>query len=194
MSSQFFNHVDKILNSEIRVGIDYSMNSPGIALVAREEKIQVKLFGIKSIKGQNSYYILENEKYKVEIFLEDSQKITGIQRIINNYKYTINIIPDSYAAINIEGYSYGSTGRSILDIAENVGALKLKMHERGMLFNLIAPRELKKRVTGKGNCDKKAMVDAFYQKTGIDLLSVFPNYKAPITDLVDAYWLADFIV
>lgn len=194
MSSQFFNQAEKILNSECRVGIDYSMNSPGIALIMREEKIHIQLFGIKSIKAQKNYYTLENEKYRVEIFLEEAGKVVGIERIINNYKYVLNLIPDSYACINMEGYSYGSSGSSILDIAENAGALKLKMYERGIPFNLIPPRELKKRVTGKGNCDKKAMVDTFYQKTGIDLLSIFPNYKAPITDLVDAYWLADFIV
>ena len=68
--------------------------------------------------------------------------------------------------VGLEGYAYGASGRAIFQIAENCGLLKYKLWEAGIAVDIIPPTKVKKDATGKGNADKRKMVDAFELDTG----------------------------
>jgi crossover junction endodeoxyribonuclease RuvC len=73
------------------------------------------------------------------------------------------------AIILIEGYSYGSKGKAILDIAEFGGLLR-----HGLLTEFdcpiieVPPTALKKWATGKGNANKTQVVSAIVRRYGCD--------------------------
>lgn len=58
----------------------------------------------------------------------------------------------------LEGYSYGSKGRSIFQIGEMGGIVRWKLWKMGIPFVEIAPSTLKKYATGKGNSGKDLVI------------------------------------
>ena len=46
--------------------------------------------------------------------------------------------------IFIEGYSYGSKGQGLFQIAENCGILKYRILEKGLTYNTVVPSVVKK--------------------------------------------------
>ena len=92
----------------------------------------------------------------------------------------------------IEGYAYGAKGR-VFHIAENTGVLKYKLFQANIPVEIISPSEVKKKATGKGNADKKAMHIAFMQETGYNLKTLItPDKKEvtnPVSDIVDSYYV-----
>jgi hypothetical protein len=95
--------------------------------------------------------------------------------------------------IAIEGYSYGSTGQAIFQIAENTGLLKYKIFKKKIPLTIYPPTEIKKFATGKGNADKGRMYTHFFEETGVDLIRLLAYKKeeisSPISDIVDSYWI-----
>jgi Holliday junction resolvasome RuvABC endonuclease subunit len=96
--------------------------------------------------------------------------------------------------VAIEGYSFGSTGMRLFQIAENTGLLKNMLWLRGVDFKIVAPTTVKKIATGKGNSQKQVVYDSFCTETGLNLHDIFgfKSNKAvnPISDIADGYWLA----
>ena len=92
--------------------------------------------------------------------------------------------------IFIEGYSYGSKGQAIFQIAENGGILKYRLQKR-YKCKTIVPSVIKKFATGKGNADKEMMYEVFKKTQGTDLMKVFDSEKLnnPITDIIDSYYI-----
>ena len=92
--------------------------------------------------------------------------------------------------IFIEGYSYGSKGQAIFQIAENGGILKYRLQKR-YKCKTIVPSVIKKFATGKGNADKEMMYEVFKKTQGTDLMKVFDVQKLnnPITDIIDSYYI-----
>ncbi len=95
--------------------------------------------------------------------------------------------------IQIEDYSYGSTGR-VFHIAENLGLLKYKFKmECGWDYTLLPPSVIKKFATDKGNANKELMLDAFEKDTGTNLAQVFDTTsKSPVSDVADAYFICKY--
>ena len=93
--------------------------------------------------------------------------------------------------IFIEGYSYGSKGQAIFQIAENGGILKYRLQKR-YKCKTIVPSVIKKFATGKGNADKEMMYEVFKKTQGTDLMKVFDSEKLnnPITEIIDSYYIA----
>jgi Holliday junction resolvasome RuvABC endonuclease subunit len=54
------------------------------------------------------------------------------------------------------------------------------------------PSVIKKFATGKGNADKQKMYEQFTKDTNTNLMKAFdiPTLNNPITDIVDAYYIA----
>jgi crossover junction endodeoxyribonuclease RuvC len=67
----------------------------------------------------------------------------------------------------IEGYSFGSRGQAILDLAEFGGILRREMIALGFNVIEISPSELKKFITGKGNANKTEMVATMARQYGV---------------------------
>lgn len=93
----------------------------------------------------------------------------------------------------IEGYSYGSKGRSVVDMGENGGILRWKLWNNKISYSEVAPSELKKMATGKGNANKEKMYFHFLEETDRDLIVELQKngdkVGNPVSDIVDAYYL-----
>ena len=190
----------------MKIGIDYSLSSPGVC--------------VNTSKGEFDYedctfYFLTNTKKYDATFCRPF--VTNVRYIGTSHKpytseperysqiadWAINIIK-SYGdattgmnrikpTIQIEDYSYGSTGR-VFHIAENLGLLKYKLKmECGWDYTLLPPSVIKKFATDKGNANKDLMLDAFEKDTGTNLAQVFDTTsKSPVSDVADAYFICKY--
>ena len=114
-----------------------------------------------------------------------------IQRFKNISDFALDIISLLNPQIFIEGYSFGSKGQGLFQIAENCGILKYRLQEQNLPYETVVPSVVKKGATGKGNADKDKMYEAFVKETKIDLKKLFDTDKVgnPISDIVDSYFI-----
>ena len=185
----------------MKIGIDYSLSSPGVCVNTSEGEFRYE--------DCNFYYLTSTKKYdstfKEKIaFGQSTVEYKGTQhklytsepeRYNNIADWVIDIIK-SYKGtptIQIEDYSYGSTGR-VFHIAENLGLLKYKLKmECGWDYTLLPPSVIKKFATDKGNANKELMLEAFEKDTGVNLEVLFDTKsKSPITDVADAYFICKY--
>ncbi len=193
----------------MKIGIDYSLSSPGICVNTSEEEFRYE--------DCKFYYLTNTKKYegtfKEKIaFGTSAVEYIGTphrpynsepERYNNIANWAIDIIKlygDAKTGINrinptiqIEDYSFGSTGR-VFHIAENLGLLKYKLKiECGWDYTLLAPSVIKKFATDKGNANKEMMLHAFQGDTGVNLAELFESSaKSPISDVVDAYFICKY--
>ena len=83
-----------------------------------------------------------------------------------------------------------SKGQAIFQIAENCGILKFRLKITNMtVCHLVL---LKKFATGKGNANKELMYEQFCKDTKTDLMKMMDmqTLSNPVTDIVDAYYIA----
>ena len=148
--------------------------------------------------GDLMFYYLTNKKKWIGKMSEDiigyehKEWTDPIQRFTYISDFVFDIIgslvnPEIY----IEGYSFGSKGQGLFQIAENCGILKYRLLEKGLTYNTVVPSVVKKGATGKGNADKDMMYEAFVKETNIDLKQIFDTEKVgnPISDIEDIYFI-----
>lgn len=174
------------------IGIDYSMNSPGVCVKYLNTH---RLFGFVNNYNGNLTYDVDKFQFtiteNVEVY---SSPIDRFDKLARKILWAINRFECNEPAVYIEGYSMGSKGQ-VFHIAENTAILKHYFHRIGIEVIEVAPTTIKKYATGKGNAKKEDMYDAFVAKTGIDLRAkLIPTRKlgSPVTDLVDAYYIAEY--
>lgn len=167
------------------IGIDYSLTSPAVCV------------NIDGDAGLMFYYLTNKKKWTGMM----SEEIVGYEHKewkdpIQRFKYISDFALDIiYPSINpiifIEGYSYGSKGQGLFQIAENCGILKYRLQEKSYPYETVVPSVVKKGATGKGNADKDMMYNAFVAETNIDLKSIFETEKVgnPISDIADSYFI-----
>jgi Holliday junction resolvasome RuvABC endonuclease subunit len=172
-------------------GIDYSLNGPCVCIFQGDINQD---FDFK----QCSFYYLTNIKSLAEVF---EYRFYG--ELFNEFNHECqryNSISDwavdkvlGCDYVGLEGYAYGASGRAIFQIAENCGLLKYKLWEAGITVDVIPPTKVKKEATGKGNADKRRMVDAFELDTGVNLQKLITPKRAtigsPVSDIADAYFI-----
>ena len=115
-----------------------------------------------------------------------------IQRFTQISDWALQIIKDTFNPIVfIEGYSYGSKGQALFQIAENCGLLKYRLQEAKIPYEIIVPSVVKKGATGKGNADKEMMYEAFEKETKMNLKKILDTDKVgnPLSDIVDSYFI-----
>ena len=193
----------------MKIGIDYSLSSPGVCVNTSEgefryedckfyyltntkkyegtfkEKMAFGTSAVEYIGTPHRPYSSEPERYNnianwaIDIIKLYGDATTGMNRIT--------------PTIQIEDYSFGSTGR-VFHIAENLGLLKYKLKiECGWDYTLIAPSVIKKFATDKGNANKELMLGAFQEDTGVNLEVLFDTKsKSPISDVADAYFICKY--
>jgi hypothetical protein len=186
----------------MKIGIDYSLSSPGVCINTSE--------GEFIYEDCTFYYLTGTKKYD-NTFKDGSVKYVGAghklytsepERYSNIADWVIDIIKTQYPPhhvskkhpiIQIENYSYGSTGR-VFHIAENLGLLKYKLKmECGWDYTLLPPSVIKKFATDKGNANKDLMLEAFEKDTGANLPKIFDTTsKSPISDVADAYFICKY--
>ena len=188
----------------MKIGIDYSLSSPGVCVNTSEgefkyedctfyfltntrkynttfkEKIAFGTSAVEFVGSPHKLYTSEPERY--------NQISDWVIDIINSYVFW-----QEKPIIQIEDYSYGSTGR-VFHIAENLGLLKYKLKmECGWDYTLLPPSVIKKFATDKGNANKELMLEAFEKDTGVNLELLFDTKsKSPITDVADAYFVCKY--
>ena len=176
-------------NPKTIIGIDYSLTSPAICITTD--------FVFKNSKF---YYLTNKKKYIGSM----SENITGfehkeydtpIRRFSQISDWVYELIEDTIHTqqlVYIEGYSFGSKGRGIFQIAENCGILKYRLQQMMIDYETVVPSVVKKGATGKGNADKDMMYESFSKETNTDLKKVFDTIKVtnPISDIVDSYYIA----
>ena len=188
----------------MKIGIDYSLSSPGVCVNTSEEEFRYE--------DCKFYYLTNTKKYQGTFkekmaFGTSAVEYIGTQhkpyssepeRYNNIADWVIDIIKSytwrqEHPTIQIEDYSFGSTGR-VFHIAENLGLLKYKLKmECGWDYTLLAPSVIKKFATDKGNANKELMVGAFQEDTKVNLgLLLDSSVKSPITDIVDAYFICKY--
>ena len=165
------------------IGIDYSLTSPAVC-VNNGNLMFYYLTTKKKWVGQQSEDI---------IGYEHKEWTDPIQRFKNISDFVFDVINQTYLPqIFIEGYSFGSKGQGLFQIAENGGILKYRLEEQNIPYEIVVPSVVKKGATGKGNADKDMMYEAFVKETGIDLKKIFDTTKVgnPISDIADSYFIA----
>ena len=173
------------------VGIDYSLNSPAICIADDSFDFNKCSFHFLTSKKKHI------GKFGKNIFgYEIKDYNTPIERFSNISTWALDIIhkhKSNTAKVFIEGYSFGSKGQAVFQIAENCGILKYRLQmSPTMLYDTIVPSVVKKYASGKGNADKQLMYDSFKKHTKIDLMKMFDMEKLnnPVTDIVDSYYIA----
>ena len=171
------------------IGIDYSLNSPALCISETND------IGV-GIKDCEFHFLTAKKKYQGKV----ASKVYGheypkyysdnIQRFDLISEWVLSFIK-SNTMVFIEGYSFGSKGQGLFQIAENCGILKYRLQEENIPYEMIVPSVVKKHATGKGNADKDKMYEAFVNETKIDLKKIFDTDKVgnPISDIVDSYYI-----
>jgi len=169
------------------VGIDYSLTSPAICVNHNGDLFFYYLTNKKKYLGKMADNIMgfEHKEYNtpIERFTQIS---TWAINQFNRLDYNLKKIK-----IFIEGYSFGSKGQGIFQIAENCGILKYRLEQLKLPYETVVPSVVKKGATGKGNADKDMMYEAFLKETKIDLKKIFDTEKVgnPVSDIVDSYYI-----
>ena len=168
------------------IGIDYSLTSPAICVID-DDKL-------------NFYYLTNKKKYdgkmsdNIEGQLHDDwdNPMHRFGLISDWVFYVLYDLHEGDYDIFIEGYSYGSKGQGLFQIAENCGILKYRLEQDVLSYKTVVPSVVKKGATGKGNADKDMMYEAFLKETKIDLKKIFDTDKVgnPVSDIVDSYYVA----
>ena len=173
------------------VGIDYSLNSPAICIAGDDFDFNKCSFHFLTSKKKHI------GKFGKNIFgYEIKDYKTPIERFTNISTWALDIIhkhKTDTAKVFIEGYSFGSKGQAVFQIAENCGILKYRLQlSPSILYDTVVPSVVKKFASGKGNADKQLMYDSFIKHTKQDLLKMFDMGKLnnPVTDIVDSYYIA----
>ena len=181
-------------------GIDYSLTSPAICVWKAEQ-----YDGLFDFDTCDLYYLESVQRWKpagaspaglLNLHPEEYPEWeTEEQRHDLLTDWTMSIIQG--CEVFIEGYAFATSGKShVRSVAENTGLLKYKMYKAKLSYTSIPPTVIKKYATGKGNANKEVMYEAFSAEllTPTDLQErLRPNSKKlsnPVTDLVDAYFIA----
>jgi Holliday junction resolvasome RuvABC endonuclease subunit len=150
----------------IYIGIDPSYSSTGLIHLNEEAKI-IKQETIKvNKKGTNTVWRLIKVKEKL------------IDPIIALHRSEL-------IKVCMEGPSYNSRGSYVLQMGALNYMIRYWLENEGINYTVRTPNELKKFVTGKGNCKKDLILLKVFKKWGEEF---------DCDDLADAYGLARYIL
>ena len=151
------------MSKELRfIGIDPSYNGFGIMIL--------------DIEGN----IIQQELLKSKSGDEIEDRIMSLEQ---DFKFICNI--DNLVIIYIEGPSFSSKGSFVLQMGALHYYLRIFFCKNNIKYNIITPGNLKKYVTGTGNCKKELILLKTYKKWGIEFSD---------NNLADAYGLARMAV
>lgn len=171
------------------IGIDYSTTSPAITIkVTNQTFVDYDIYYLTSKK--KSIHIIDHEQFIFRGSL--LPELSGIERYVYISSWAMEII-DTYETdkIILEDYAYAATGR-VFNIGENTGILKYRLRNKANIIS-VAPTEVKKFATGKGNAGKSDMLDAFIKQTNVDPRDILEYYgENPISDIVDSYFMCNY--
>ena len=137
------------------IGIDPSLTSTGI-VVLRDNKVELA----ETTKNKPELGTIKRVRLIRERIIDITENLTDEEEWQ---------APDLIA---IEGFSYGSKGRSVFDIAylgwrirEDLEWLRI---EDGIPWLEVPPSQLKKFATGQGNANKEIILQQVYKRWGVE--------------------------
>jgi hypothetical protein len=169
----------------IYVGLDMSINSPGLTIIDGD-----------SIEYHFRYDMPKRKK----VVLPDNffaypicDSKDDMTRYVDNADWIMDKIAGREAVVCIEGYAMAAQGR-VFNIAENCAVTKYELYKAGIQTLIQSPGSIKKFATGNGAAKKGLMLYHFQRDTGIDLYAIFGRDTAvsPLTDIADSYFMAKF--
>ena len=148
------------------LAIDQSFTSTGLVLLEDD----VVTLALKVTTDKND-----------DIYARTWTVIKEILTVIEQHR------PDASA---LEGLAYGGTGNATRDLAGLQFALitHLRYHHN-LDISIIAPTQVKRRATGKGNANKQQMVEALPSEVRALFDAIGVKKTTGLQDLSDAYWI-----
>ena len=187
------------MNQKKIAGIDYSLTSPAICVYKEEDG------GYFDFDGCVFHYLSNNERQQQLATRSGLSNLkaepypvwkTAEERHEELTAWAYRIV-QGCDEVYLEGYAFATAAQAgVRSIAENTGLLKHKMWKNKISFKSFPPTVIKKFATGKGNANKELMYEAFVDEllTPTDLKERLTpkatKVKNPISDLVDAYFIA----
>ena len=147
----------------IIIGVDQSLSSTGIAV----------------LDGDGRSKHLTRIKTKTDQFETEIERMVHIKNLISEICTQFNVTQ----AI-MEDFAYSAKGNRIFQMGGLGYIVRELFFERNIPYKIIAPRELKKFVSGSGNADKSSIIEAVNKRWGQSLKNPRDN------DIADAYALA----
>ena len=212
----------------IHIGIDFSLNSPAVCVKKPDNTYQFISFfnfGDRDWESKkipkacelhrdlsNTYAIIAipyNRKVGSKDFLENQrEKLVDGKAIADTI---ISYLVMAYGTLNVkialEGFSYGSTGNSFIDIVQYntfLRSLLLDAYGEKNIY-IVQPSHVKK-LAGKGNANKHFMAKAFQDNVlNDDQLKktklwnwckdkdFSEKIRKPIDDMIDSYFIVNSI-
>jgi crossover junction endodeoxyribonuclease RuvC len=94
-------------------------------------------------------------------------KLRGWERVACILQTVQDLAGDADVVV-VEGYSFGSRGNTLFQIAELGGIVRFDLCRNGTPYVDVAPGTLKKYATGKGNAGKDEMIAAAIRRFGFE--------------------------
>jgi len=155
------------------VGIDPSLTSTGLIVLNDKGLIEIQ----RLIKTKPDKEIEDRLSYLSSEILRILSAMQYDSFLQNAARFQAGSVP----IIHIEGLSFGARGQGIMQLAGLHFILRTQMKANGFSYKVIAPTELKKYVTGKGNAQKQVMLMKTLKRWNVEFES---------DDLCDAFGLA----
>jgi Holliday junction resolvasome RuvABC endonuclease subunit len=206
------------------VSIDFSILYPGVCICKDFNQFKWLAVVNSSIRKKdraNFEYLTQNYS-NIKILYLDSKRSKAdeyhiTERIkLTNYFELITKLTDEIAKelkdekeiiVVLEGISFGSSGNSLVDIAQATGILKREISRKLLNLNLekffiFSPSELKNAIGCKGNANKLDIFNKFKSDPIIESVKTSDLYKvvnseewviekdkilSPIIDMVDSF-------
>ena len=178
----------KILPNSFFIGIDFSINSPGICIIKNSQPLWISRsvnpkskaeqrfteqvtackdvdysnFASNNTEHENIDTYSNNEYQKIIRYIDRANLIAeSIKTRLNRQGYIKGVDNLHFA---FEGFSYGSNTNNIIDIAIATGFLKAKLIETydKLTLDVMAPGTIKKQA-GSGRYKKKEMYEVFVE-------------------------------
>lgn len=138
------------MSNNLFVGIDASFSGTGVVIINNDFKIiEQRLIGTK--KREDDEYDIEHRMLYI---------IKALESLLE-YKQDIKLIL-------IEGISFGSTGDGAAQLAALNYFIRIFLLNNNIPYSSVTPTNLKKFVTGTGQCKKNLMLKEVYKKWGED--------------------------
>lgn len=182
------------------IGIDFSISSPCVCFWDSKKQHlfeNCEFFFLHSKPSiskinfpSNIFYSESSGSKDNSVRFSENAKLlsTEIKKRLDIYKKSV---------IMLEGYSMGAKGR-LFDIGEATGILKLFLSYENIKPIIVAPTQIKKLATGKGNANKFKMLERFFEiNTSLhnsdwtQVLITEKHIQPPLTDIVDSFFISN---
>jgi crossover junction endodeoxyribonuclease RuvC len=111
-----------------------------------------------------------NTDLELKVGTVDTKKIDGFPRLHKILHEILGLVVErEIECVVMEDFSFASKGRGIFQIGGLGYIVRYFLWNNGMPFYLVAPSQLKKFATGKGNSDKSIIIKEIYRKWGADI-------------------------